>query len=164
MDSKELEERTKRFSVNVIQFVSGFPRNKAADVVGYQLLKSATSIGANYREATRAESKADFIHKIGVVEKEANETLYWLELVQETIATNTTIIEPLLKENHELLAIFAASRKTAKKSPISNCQSRIFNCGSRIYGFRRGKADVILPAGIGAKGVSLANEDHLEKE
>jgi four helix bundle protein len=120
MDSKELEERTKRFSVNVIQFVSGFPRNKAADVVGYQLLKSATSIGANYREATRAESKADFIHKIGVVEKEANETLYWLELVQETIATNTTIIEPLLKENHELLAIFAASRKTAKKSPISN--------------------------------------------
>ena len=164
MRGEELEGRTKRFSVAIIQFVSKVPRNNVTEVLIHQLVKSATSIGANYREATRAESKVDFIHKIGIVEKEANETLYWLELVQETIATNTTIIEPLLKENHELLAIFAASRKTAKKSPISNCQSRIFNCGSRIYGFRRGKADVILPAGIGAKGVSLANEDHLEKE
>jgi len=65
MDSRELEERTKRFSVNVIKLVESFPRNKTADVIGYQILKSATSIGANYREATRAESKSDFIHKIG---------------------------------------------------------------------------------------------------
>ena len=120
MRGEELEGRTKRFSVAIIQFVSKVPRNNVTEVLIHQLVKSATSIGANYREATRAESKVDFIHKIGIVEKEANETLYWLELVQETIATNTTIIEPLLKENHELLAIFAASRKTAKKSPISN--------------------------------------------
>jgi four helix bundle protein len=114
MDSKELEERTKNFSVNIIRFVAKFPRNKAADVVSYQLLKSATSIGANYREATRAESKADFIHKIGLVEKEANETVYWLELVKETFVKNDPTIETLSKECHELLAIFAASGKTAK--------------------------------------------------
>ena len=95
--------------------VASFSRNKAADVVGYQLLKSATSIGANYREATRAESKADFIHKIGVVEKEANETVYWLELVKETFIKNDETVEILLNECHELLAIFAALGKTAKR-------------------------------------------------
>ena len=125
MDRRELEDRTKDFAVNVIQFVATFPRNKAADVVGYQLLKSATSIGANYREATRAESKADFIHKIGVVEKEANETSYWLELVKETFVKNDPTVETLSKECHELIAIFTASGKTAKKSRIADCESRI---------------------------------------
>ena len=76
MDRRELEERTKNFSINVIQLVATLQKNKATDVISYQILKSATSIGANYREAARAESKADFIHKIGVVEKEASETIY----------------------------------------------------------------------------------------
>jgi four helix bundle protein len=70
MDRRILEERTKKFSINVIQLVNSFPKTKLSDVVGYQLLKAATSIGANYREATRAESKADFIHKIGIIEPE----------------------------------------------------------------------------------------------
>jgi four helix bundle protein len=86
------------------------------DVISYQLLKSATSIGANYREAVRAESRLDFIHKLGIVEKETNETLYWLELVQETYHKPGDIaLETLLKECHELLAIFTVSRKTAKR-------------------------------------------------
>jgi four helix bundle protein len=115
MDRRELEERTKIFSINVIQLVTTLPKNKATDVISYQILKSATSIGANYREAARAESKADFIHKIGVVEKEASETIYWLELIKESLVPNDNTIDNLLKECHELLAIFVVSGKTAKR-------------------------------------------------
>jgi four helix bundle protein len=115
MDKRELEERTKKFSIDVMKLVGSFPRNKAADIVGYQLLKSATSIGANYREATRAESRADFIHKIGIIEKEANETLYWIELAGEAALVSTDSISPILGECNQLLAIFSASGKTAKK-------------------------------------------------
>ncbi len=76
MEKAELEQRTKRFALRVIGFVAELPKSKVNDVLGYQLLKSGTSIGANYREANRAESRNDFIHKIGVVEKEAAETQY----------------------------------------------------------------------------------------
>jgi four helix bundle protein len=95
--------------------ITTLPKSKAADVISYQILKSATSIGANYREAARAESKADFIHKIGIVEKEANETLYWLELIKESLVQNDSV-DNLLKECDELLAIFIASGKTAKRN------------------------------------------------
>ncbi|MFH1943574.1 MAG: four helix bundle protein, partial [bacterium] len=78
MDKKELEERTKQFALRIIKLVSALPKSKVFDVIGYQLVKSGMSVGANYREAGRAESKADFIHKIGIVEKEAGETQYWL--------------------------------------------------------------------------------------
>ena len=83
MDRAELETRTKEFALQIIRFVSALPKNKVTDVLGYQLLKSGTSIGANHREAGRAESRADFIHKITIAEKEAAETEYWLELFQE---------------------------------------------------------------------------------
>jgi four helix bundle protein len=75
---KDLERRTKRFALSVIQIVGKMPRTKVSDVIGYQLLKSGTSIGANYREAARAQSRDDFIHKIGICEKETSETEYWL--------------------------------------------------------------------------------------
>lgn len=80
MDKDDLMLRTKTFSLNVIKLAEGLPVNKANNVIGYQLLKCSTSVGANYREALRAESKADFIHKIGIVEKEASESEWWLEL------------------------------------------------------------------------------------
>ena len=114
MDKRELEQRTKAFALRIIRFVGDMPKNKVTDVVGYQLLKSATSIGANYREANRAESHADFIHKIGLVEKEASETQYWLELCADSDLGSGTERQPLLKEASELLAIFTASRKTAR--------------------------------------------------
>jgi four helix bundle protein len=79
MDKVELERRTKDFALRVIRFVTRLPKNKVTDVLGYQMLKTGTSVGANYREANRAESRADFIHKIGIVEKEIAETQYWLE-------------------------------------------------------------------------------------
>ena len=114
MDRAELEKRTKEFSLQVVRFVAGLPKNKVADVLGYQLLKAATSIGANYREAGRAESRADFLHKMAIVEKEASETQYWLELFKEAPLGEPTEVATLYDEATQLLAIFTASNKTAK--------------------------------------------------
>jgi four helix bundle protein len=109
---KDLERRTKQFSLLVIKFVSGLPRTRDADIFGRQLLRSATSIGANYREANRGVSRADFANKIGTVQKEASETQYWIELLIESgIAANPTA-KALLKEATELLAIFTAAGRT----------------------------------------------------
>lgn len=88
MNKAELEERTKRFAIATLKFVRGLPNHREADILARQLIKSATSIGANYREANRAESRADFVHKLAVVEKEAAETEYWLELVKIFCAAN----------------------------------------------------------------------------
>ena len=79
MDKHDLEKRTMQFALKVIAFVATLPKNKAGDVVGYQLVKAGTSVGANYREANRGESRNDFIHKIGIVEKEAAESQYRLD-------------------------------------------------------------------------------------
>ncbi|MFC1495566.1 four helix bundle protein [Thermodesulfobacteriota bacterium] len=124
MDKTELEKRTKEFALKTVLFVTNLPKSKMADVLGYQLLKSGTSIGANYREANRAESRKDFKHKIAIVAKEAAETQYWLELFSESNSklqednSNSNIINSkslpelqwLLKESGEILAIFTAGR------------------------------------------------------
>jgi len=94
--------------------VAALPRNKTTEVLGPQLLKAGTSVGANYREANRAESKNDFIHKIGVIEKEAAESQYWLELFEEAKIGDETERQWLLKEATELLAIFTRIGRTAK--------------------------------------------------
>ena len=112
-DRVEMEQRTKRFALRVLRFVAGFPANRAADVVGYQLAKAGTSVGANYREAGRAESRADFIHKMSIAEKEASEMQYWLELCVETPIGPTAEAKILLDEGTQLLAIITASNKTA---------------------------------------------------
>jgi len=109
-----LELRTKTFALHIIRFVADLPKTRTTDVLGYQLLKSSTSIGANYREARRAESLDDFIHKIGIVEKEANEAKYWLELFNEANIGDAHQRTSLLDEASELLAIFTSSGKTAK--------------------------------------------------
>ena len=111
---KDLEQRTKQFSLAVIRFTSRLPRTRAADVLARQLLRSATSIGANYREANRAVSRADFANKLGTVQKEASETQYWLELLIESgIAKDAAV--PLHKEASELLAIFTSIGKKLKE-------------------------------------------------
>jgi four helix bundle protein len=114
MDNKELERRTKAFPLRIVRFVASLPRSKVADVVGYQLLKSGTSIGANYRDANRAESKADFVHKVGIVEKEAAETQYGLELCEEAAVGDLGERRWLVAESGELLAIFTTTGRTAK--------------------------------------------------
>ena len=110
----DLEKRTKLFAINLIVFISTLPRSNINDVILYQLLKAGTSIGANYREANRAESKNDFKHKIGIVQKEAAETQYWLEIMNETNLFDKAKVLPLLKESSELLAIFTSIGKKLK--------------------------------------------------
>jgi four helix bundle protein len=113
---KQLEARTKQFALRVINLVSALPKRRAAaEILGRQLLKSGTSIGANYREANRAQSREDFIHKIAICEKESAETEYWIELLIEAKLAPVSTAQPLLEESRELLAIFVASGRTAKK-------------------------------------------------
>lgn len=111
---KDLEARTKRFALGVIKLASSLPRERTADVLARQLLRSGTSIGANYREANRGVSRADFTNKIGTVQKESSETQYWLELLLESgIAKQKAIV--LHKEASELLAIFTSIGKKLKE-------------------------------------------------
>ncbi len=99
----------------LIAALKGLPKNYLGDVIGRQLLKSGTSIGANYREANRAESKADFVHKVNLAEKEAAEALYWLELCQEAGLGDQTKIQALYDEGKQILAILVAIGRNSKK-------------------------------------------------
>jgi four helix bundle protein len=110
----ELEGRTKRFAVGIIKLVRTFPRAVDGIEVGRQLLRSGTSIGANYREANRAESKDDFVHKVGVAEKEASETEYWLKICWDAALGTPQRVEALLDESSELLAILTTIGRKAK--------------------------------------------------
>jgi len=110
----EFEHRTKEFSIRIVKLVRTFPKTVDGIEVGRQLLRSGTSIGANYREANRAESKPDFIHKVGVAEKEASETVYWLEICEGAQVGEATEVHTLLKESRELLAIVTTIGRKAK--------------------------------------------------
>ncbi len=112
---KDLENRTKRFALDVIRCCSDLPRDRAADVLARQLLRSATSIGANYREANRGVSRADFGNKIGTVQKEASETQYWIELLLESGLAHEKPFLELHHESSELLAIFTSIGKKLKE-------------------------------------------------
>ena len=124
MNRLELEKRTKLFALKIIQFVATLPNTKAADVIEYQLVKAGTSVGSNYREANRAESRNDFIHKIGIVEKESSETLYWLELSEDANFGDSEKRRWLLQEARELLAIFTSTSKTSRQRRASGMLSR----------------------------------------
>ncbi len=114
MDKVELERRTKAFGVKVVRFVAALPRNRVGETLGIQLLRSGTSVGANYREANRAQSRSDFIHKIALVEKEAAETQYWLELFEDVKIGGPEDRQWLLQESNALLAIFTSVGKSTK--------------------------------------------------
>jgi four helix bundle protein len=110
----ELERRTLAFAVAVVRFTSALPRNEVSSNVGRQLLRSATSIGANYREANCAESRDDFIHKTSVAQKEAAETDYWLEICRQTPVGDAPQVQALGNEARELLAILTTINRKAK--------------------------------------------------
>jgi four helix bundle protein len=116
MNKNELEKRTKQFALDSLQWVSSIRTDRSSDMLCRQFLRSSTSIGANYREANRAESKDDFIHKIALVEKEASETAYWLELMEEIALGEPQKRSALRKESGELLSIFCAIGKTSKRN------------------------------------------------
>lgn len=111
---KDLELRTKRFALSIINFSKSLPRTREIDILLRQLIRSATSIGANYREANRGVSRADFANKVGTVQKEAAETQYWLELLIDSDITRCDTSRHLLKESSELLAIFTTIGKKLK--------------------------------------------------
>jgi four helix bundle protein len=112
--ARELQDRTKKFALRIIGAFSRLAKSEEARVLGRQFLRSGTSVAANYRAACRARSAADFISKISVVVEEADETLFWLELVVEAKLVSATRLEPLIAECEELLKIFSASLATAK--------------------------------------------------
>jgi four helix bundle protein len=116
MNQEEMKRRTKLFALSIIQLVGSLPKERTAEVLGRQLLRSGTSVGSNYRSACRAKSIADFISKMGIVEEEADESLYWMELLIEAGIEVSMKMEALMKEAGELLSITVASIKTARKS------------------------------------------------
>jgi four helix bundle protein len=121
MTTDELKARAKEFALRVIRLVDALPNSVKGRAIANQIMRSSTSVAANYRAACRARSRAEFIAKIGVVEEEADETAFWLELFIDSKIRSKTQIEPLLKEAGELVAIMAASRKSA----IGNRKSAI---------------------------------------
>jgi four helix bundle protein len=114
---KELSERTKIFALRVIKMFSALPKSEVARVLGKQVLRSGTSVGANYREAQRARSKAEFIAKIGDSLKELDETAYWLELLSDSETVTEDKLGALRDECNQLLAIFTAISKKSKSTP-----------------------------------------------
>ena len=122
--AKQLEERTKKFAIRIIRLISKLPSTPEAKVVGYQLAKSGTSIGANYREANRSVSKPDFRNKISICEKESSETQYWLEIIMEANLLSTAVVQSDYNECSELVAIFTSIGKGSKKAGNSRCEVR----------------------------------------
>jgi four helix bundle protein len=120
MNETELKERTKQFALRIMKLVDAMPKTLAGRALGNQLIRSGTSVGANYRAACRGRSKAEFIAKIGTVIEEADECMFWLELIMEGELMQQSLVEGLWKEANELTAIFVASAKTARQSKISN--------------------------------------------
>ncbi|MBI3987800.1 MAG: four helix bundle protein [Lentisphaerae bacterium] len=115
MNEREFKERTKRFALDVITLVDRLPQRTSATILGRQVLRSATSIGANYRAACRAKSKADMIAKLATVEEEADETLYWFELIEAGGMVGSGSIKTLAIECNEITAMTVASIKTLRK-------------------------------------------------
>ena len=127
MTKEELKKRTKQFALMIIKLVENLPDNKAGRTIGNQIIRSGTSVAANYRAACRARSIADFISKITTVEEECDETLFWLELISEANLIKKENLKDMIKESDELTAIFTASGKTAR---LSNPKSTIRNLKS----------------------------------
>ena len=114
--NNDLRARTKAFALSTIRLVESLPRSRTVDVVGKQLLHCGTSVGSNYRSACRARSQADFVAKMGIVEEEADESLYWLELLIEAGTVEKHRVEKLMSEANELVAIAVTSIKTARRT------------------------------------------------
>ena len=112
---QDLKQRTKRFALDVIRYTRKLPRGEEFWVIKGQLIKSATSTAANYRATQRAKSRPDFVNKMGTVEEEADESLFWLECLEELATREHSELDRLLGEANELVSIFVASRKRARE-------------------------------------------------
>jgi len=113
MNENEMKERTKTFALRIFKLADALPRTRSGNVIGNQIVRSGSSVAANYRALCRAKSRADFINKTSVVEEEADETGFWLEMIVAARLLNAARINPRLQEANELTAIAVATRKTA---------------------------------------------------
>jgi four helix bundle protein len=123
----ELKSRTRQFAGAIVRLVEAMPRSRAGDVIGGQVMRAGTSVAANYRSACRARSLREFIAKMGIVEEEADETEFWLDLAVEQRLGTPERIEALRTEAGQLIAIVVSSIRTARRSRHSNPQSAIRN-------------------------------------
>ena len=114
MNKEELKNRTKTFHIAIIKACETLPKNAAGFELAKQIIRSAGSVGANYRAACRAKSTTDFIYKIEIVIEEADESMYWLEVITEANLLSALTTQPLIKEANELVSIFVATAKTTK--------------------------------------------------
>jgi len=120
VNEQQFKVRTKQLALRVIRLVEALPNNRTANVIGNELLRSATSVGANYRAACRAKSTADLIAKLSIVEEEADETIYWLELLIESSLMSSEKLKDLMHEASEILAMTVASIKTLRQKQHSS--------------------------------------------
>ena len=129
MDRNEMKSRTKEFAKDIIKLCRKFPNDMEGRLIGNQIFRSGTSTAANYRAVCRARSTADFISKLSIVEEEADETLFWLELIKEMEIVDKTLLNSLMQENNEIIAIIVSSIKTARnnKKKIQNPKSEFHN-------------------------------------
>ena len=125
MTEQEIKNRTKQIALRIIKLVESLPRTWSAEVIGKQLLRSGTSIGANYRAACRGKSTADVLHKLAIVEEEADESLYWLELLVDAEIIKLNMLSVLMNDIDEILAMTVASIKTLRLKKLANPKSKI---------------------------------------
>jgi four helix bundle protein len=116
MTETEMVKRTKAFALRIVRLVESLPAGRSADVIGKQLLRSGTSVGANYRAARRGRSRAEFLSKLGIVEEEADECAYWLELLIESDLVKPKRLDPLVKECGEITAIVVATIRSTRRN------------------------------------------------
>ena len=121
----DLKKRTKAFALRILKLVDALPKTTAGRALASQIVRSGTSVAANYRAACRARSTADFIAKMGIVEEEADETLFWLELLEESELASAIKLAAIKQEANELIAITIASIKTARRDRAPNSEFRI---------------------------------------
>jgi four helix bundle protein len=114
MNEQEFKQRTKRLALAAIQLVDSLPKTRVADVIGRQLVRYSTSVGSNYRSACRGNSKADMIAKLSIVEEEADESVYWLELLVESGLAPAARIKEISREANEIVAMTVASTRTLR--------------------------------------------------
>ena len=120
MSKSELLARTKSFSLRILKLVDRLPQTMSGRAIGNQLVRCGTSVGANYRAACRSRSRAEFASKLGVVAEEADETVYWLELLRDANVLSKEKLSELLREANELTAIFTAGRRSSSRNQTSN--------------------------------------------
>jgi four helix bundle protein len=115
MNAEEMKLRTKKFALRILKMADSLPRSPSGRTLAGQIVRSGTSVAANYRAAGKARSKAEFIAKLGIAEEEADETQFWLELIIDSGLVKEDLLQSLLQESRELTAIIAASRKSAQR-------------------------------------------------